>query len=63
MRKYADKKAILLLKFAFTSDLEPKSWFHDKWQFSHMSNTLNQIPVDKTWSPTECSRKMKPEVQ
>ena len=27
-----------------------------------MSNTLDQIPVDKTWSPTECSRKMKPEV-
>ena len=31
--------------------------------YSHMSNTLNQIPVDKTWSPTESSRKMKPEVQ
>ena len=29
----------------------------------HMSNTLDQIPVDKTWSPTESSRKMKPEVQ
>ena len=29
---------------------------------AHMSNTLDQIPVDKTWSPTECSRKMKPEV-
>ena len=28
-----------------------------------MSNTLDQIPVDKTWSPTESSRKMKPEVQ
>ena len=27
-----------------------------------MSNTLDQIPVDKTWSPTESSRKMKPEV-
>ena len=27
-----------------------------------MSNTLDQIPVDKTWSPTECSRKLKPEV-
>ena len=31
--------------------------------YSLMSNTLNQIPVDKTWSPTESSRKMKPEVQ
>ena len=31
--------------------------------FAHMSNTLDQIPVDKTWSPTESSRKMKPEVQ
>ena len=30
---------------------------------SHMSNTLDQIPVDKTTSPTESSRKMKPEVQ
>ena len=30
---------------------------------AHMSNTLDQIPVDKTWSPTESSRKMKPEVQ
>ena len=30
---------------------------------SHMSNTLDQIPVDKTWIPTESSRKMKPEVQ
>ena len=30
---------------------------------THMSNTLDQIPVDKTWSPTESSRKMKPEVQ
>ena len=29
----------------------------------HMSNTLDQIPVDKTWSPTECSRKINPEVQ
>ena len=29
----------------------------------HMSNTLDQIPVDKTWLPTESSRKMKPEVQ
>ena len=28
-----------------------------------MSNTLDQIPVDKTGSPTESSRKMKPEVQ
>ena len=28
-----------------------------------MSNTLDQIPVDKTWSPTESSRKIKPEVQ
>ena len=32
-------------------------------KFAHMSNTLDQIPVDKTWSPTESSRKMKPEVQ
>ena len=31
--------------------------------YTHMSNTLDQIPVDKTWSPTESSRKMKPEVQ
>ena len=30
---------------------------------AHMSNTLDQIPVDKTWLPTESSRKMKPEVQ
>ena len=30
---------------------------------AHMSNTLDQIPVDKSWSPTESSRKMKPEVQ
>ena len=30
---------------------------------THMSNTHDQIPVDKTWSPTESSRKMKPEVQ
>ena len=30
---------------------------------THMSNTLDQIPVDKTTSPTESSRKMKPEVQ
>ena len=30
---------------------------------AHMSNTLDQIPVDKTWSPMESSRKMKPEVQ
>ena len=29
----------------------------------HMSNTLNQIPVDKTWCPMESGRKMKPEVQ
>ena len=31
--------------------------------YPHMSNTLDQIPVDKTWSPTESSGKMKPEVQ
>ena len=30
---------------------------------AHMSNALDQIPVDKTWSPTESSRKIKPEVQ
>ena len=30
---------------------------------THMSNALDQIPVDKTWSPTESSRKMKPEAQ
>ena len=30
---------------------------------AHMSNTLDQIPVDKTRSPTESSRKIKPEVQ
>ena len=29
----------------------------------HMSNTLDQIPVDTTWNPTEPSRKMKPESQ
>ena len=28
-----------------------------------MSNTLDYIPVDKTWSPVESGRKMKPEVQ
>jgi len=28
-----------------------------------MSNTLDYIPVDKTWSPIESGRKMKPEVQ
>ena len=33
------------------------------FDLAHMSNTLDQIPVDKTWSPTESSRKMKPEVQ
>ena len=33
------------------------------FQYAHMSNNLDQIPVDKTWSPTESSRKMKPEVQ
>ena len=32
-------------------------------EISHMSNTLDQIPVDKTTSPMESSRKMKPEVQ
>ena len=31
--------------------------------YAHMSNTLDQLPVDKPWSPTESSRKMKPEVQ
>jgi len=30
---------------------------------AHMSNTLDQIPVDKTWSPMESSGKMKPEVK
>ena len=29
---------------------------------THMSSTLDQIPEDKTWSPTDSSRKMKPEV-
>ena len=28
-----------------------------------MSNTLDWIPVDKTWSPMESGRRMKPEVQ
>ena len=28
-----------------------------------MSNTLNQILVDKTWSPMESSQKIKSEVQ
>ena len=28
-----------------------------------MSNTLDYILVDKTWSPMESGRKMKPEVQ
>ena len=28
-----------------------------------MSNTLNWIPVDKTWSLMESSGKMRPEVQ
>ena len=30
---------------------------------SHMSNALDWIPVDKTWSPMESGRRMKPEVQ
>ena len=30
---------------------------------SHMSNTLDWIPVDKTWSPMESGGRMKPEVQ
>ena len=30
---------------------------------THMSNTLDWIPVDKTWSPMESGRRMKPEVQ
>ena len=30
---------------------------------SLMSNTLDWIPVDKTWSPMESGRRMKPEVQ
>ena len=29
---------------------------------AHMSNTLDWIPVDKTWSPLESGRRMKPEV-
>ena len=28
-----------------------------------MPNTLDYIPVDKTWSPVESGQKMKPEVQ
>ena len=28
-----------------------------------MSDTLDYIPVDKTWSPLESCRKIKPEVQ
>ena len=30
---------------------------------AHMSNTLNQILVDKSWSPMESSRKIKSEAQ
>ena len=46
-------------------------WNHSATQTSlnhtaalaNMSNTPNQIPVDKTWNPTESSRKIKSEVQ
>ena len=30
---------------------------------AHMSNTLNWIPADKTWSPMETGRRKKLEVQ
>ena len=46
------------------STLDPDTYSVISHKFaSHMSNTLDQIPVDKTTSPTESSRKMKPEVQ
>ena len=28
-------------------------WRYDNYSSTHMSNTLNQIPVDKTWSPMD----------
>ena len=47
----------------FSSYNRWRSWAREHGLPPHMSNTLDQIPVDKTWSPTESSRKMKPEVQ
>ena len=51
-----------MFKTEFLQKLSKTSQKSVEW-FPHMSNTLDQIPVDKTWSPTESSRKIKPEVQ
>ena len=44
---------LIRVKYTFEKERNP----------SHMSNTLDWIPVDKTWSPMESGRRMKPEAQ
>ena len=57
VKKAAERRLIKFLFLAIGQSNPPL------FSYPHMSNTLDQIPVDKTWSPTESSRKMKPEVQ